>query len=132
MKDESEVQQLIQIEAAKFGVILLRNNSGAMKDDTGRVVRYGLGNISPKQETKSSDLIGITTIVITPQMVGKTVGIFTAVEVKKEGWTKITNERERHQSNFLTWVAKRGGIAFFANSVETFKANVARWMNDSF
>lgn len=102
----------------------MRNNSGALKDATGRVVRYGLGNISERQNAhiKSSDLIGITTITITPDMVGRTVGIFTAVEVKRPEWKPSEKDpREKAQRNFVEWVRSRGGIAAMVNSVESFR-----------
>lgn len=121
MKDESTVQQEIQIQAMHHGCTLMRNNSGACIDSTGRLVRYGLGNISKKHsdKSKSSDLVGITKVVITPDMVGKTLGVFTAIEVKKEAWNenKKLDARETAQNNFMTWVKSMGGFAGFAASV---------------
>jgi len=38
MKSESEVQQLIRLEAPKYSVTLWRNNSGGFKDLTGRMI----------------------------------------------------------------------------------------------
>jgi ribosomal protein S19 len=35
---------------------------------------------------KSVDYIGITTITITQQMVGQKIGVFTAVETKRDDW----------------------------------------------
>jgi len=120
MSSESEVQQHIQIQARHFNCTLMRNNNGACKDATGRLIRFGLGHVSPNQPSKSSDLIGITSIVITPDMVGKTVGIFTAIEVKAPDWkpTKKLDEHEIKQNNYLLWVKSLGGIASFANSVD--------------
>ena len=120
---EDEVQQLILIESAKHGEVLLRNNSGALSDETGRLVRYGLGNISDRinAEFKSSDLIGIKPVLITKEMVGTTVGVFMAVEVKRENWTlNLKDKRECAQNKFLQWVKDRGGIGLFANSVDSF------------
>lgn len=124
MRSESEIQQLVQIEAAKHGIILMRNNSGALKDKTGRMIFFGLGNISKKhgENSKSSDLIGITSVTVTPEMVGRTLAVFTAIEVKEEAWKpSTTDKRERAQRNFIEWVKSRGGIAGFVNSVESFK-----------
>jgi len=122
MKDESTVSQEIQIQARHYDCTLMRNNAGACIDNTGRLVRYGLGNLSKKQTEvfASSDLIGITKKVITPDMVGQTVGIFTAVEVKKEAWNpeKKLNPRETAQFNFINWVKTQGGYAFFANNID--------------
>lgn len=122
MKDESTVSQEIQIQARHYDCTLMRNNAGACIDNTGRLVRYGLGNLSKKQTEvfASSDLIGITKITVTPEMVGRTLGIFTAVEVKKEAWKpeKKLDKRETAQFNFINWVKAQGGIAFFANNID--------------
>lgn len=128
MKDESIVQQEIQLQARHHDCHLLRNNCGACVDETGRVIRYGLGNVSKQHQERiaSSDLIGITQIVITPDMVGKTIGVFTAVEVKKEGWNpdKKLDKRERAQNNFIQWVKSLGGFASFCNDAEKVKENL--------
>lgn len=125
MKDESQVQQEIQIEAMHDKCTLMRNNTGACVDQTGRLVRYGIGNISKRHSDsfKSSDLIGITKTVITPDMVGKTIGVFTAIEVKRESWNKDKklDKREIAQNNFIKWVKANGGFAGFANCVEDLK-----------
>ena len=121
MKLEDEVSQLGIIQAAKCGSFLLRNNSFVLKNKEGTPVRAGLGNISQEQNKKfkSSDYVGITPIKITPDMVGKTIGIFTAVEFKKEGWIFNPNDdHEKAQLAFIDWVNARGGIAGFAASVD--------------
>lgn len=132
MKDESTVQEEVQVEAIYHGCNLMRNNSGALKDENGRPVRYGLGNISKdhNKRMKSSDLIGITKVTITPEMVGQTLGVFTAIEVKKEAWNpnKKFDSRERAQNNFINWVKSMGGIAGFVNNVDKLK-EILRKMN---
>lgn len=117
---ESEIQQRIQLEGPRYSCILMRNNSGMLKNKDGTPVRYGLGQTS-KNSMKSSDLIGITSIVVTADMVGETIGVFTAVEVKSEDWKGPTNEREKSQEDFIKWVKSRGGLASFAKSVDEFK-----------
>ena len=123
MQSEEEVQQKIRLEAARYGIILWRNNNGALDDETGRPVRYGLGNDSKKiSETfKSADLIGVIPIEITSQMVGQFLGVFLAVEVKKEGWKfNDQDKREVAQQNFLNFVSNKFGVSGFCNSVESF------------
>lgn len=127
--DESTIQQQIQIEGVQFGTQLMRNNSGAFKDAEGRWIYFGLGNISKKhsEHIKSSDLVGFTRVTITQDMVGKTLAVLTAVEVKASDWKPSAKDKRYHAQNaFLNWVANAGGIAFFANSVETFRANLER------
>lgn len=111
--DESEVQQKIQIAAVHYGCHLMRNNSGALKDLTGRPVRYGLGNISSQHndKIKSSDLIGFT--------IRDGRAIFTAIEVKRTDWIfdpEKMDKREKAQFAFLKWVKSNGGFAGFATT----------------
>ena len=129
MKSEAVVQQDIRLEASRLGVRLWRNNSGAATDATGRLIRYGLGNDSAQinKRFKSADLIGLTPVLITPDMVGQVVGVFTAVEVKHDAWRGTTlNERELAQKAWLELVHQSGGFAGFANSVDTFKQIVRK------
>jgi hypothetical protein len=117
---ESRVQSLVQLEAVKKRIWPLRNNSGAMQDETGRQVRFGLGNVSKKfnEVMKSSDLIGVEPVVITQDMVGKTIGRFWARECKPEGWTYKGTEREIAQKNFIDKVNSLGGNARFTNGTD--------------
>lgn len=111
MKSESDIQQLIMIEAAKHRCILMRNNSGGFLDATGRLVYYGLGAVSREhnERIKSSDLIGIY------------MGLFVAIEVKKEGWKfNPKDKRENAQLAFINFIKTHGGIAGFASSVDDF------------
>lgn len=127
MKSEDEIDQEIQLEAAKLGILLMRNNSGMLENKDGTPVRYGLGNISKNQKFKSSDRIAIMPVVITPEMVGQTVGVFLAIEMKKEGWKYKGDEREQGQKNFIDFINARGGIATFCSSVEDFKNAIDNW-----
>lgn len=86
---------------------MFRNNVGAYRDETGRVIRYGVGNPG------GSDLIGWTPVTITPDMVGRTVAVFTAVEVKTP-----KGKPTEAQINFLHQVKQSGGIAGIARSAD--------------
>lgn len=115
---EAEVQAQVQAEAVSFRCQLMRNNSGAMKDMTGRVIRFGLGNVSKKHhdQIKSSDLIGFTEVLVTQDMVGQRIAVFTAVECKAGDW--VRNPKDKHenaQETFLNWIRARGGFAGFAS-----------------
>lgn len=52
----------------------------------------------------SSDLIGLQAVTITPEMVGKTVACFVAIEVKLP-----SGRVQENQINFLDMVKKLGG-----------------------
>lgn len=104
---ESNIQQDVRLALSQGGVVTFRNNSGAYEDDRGRWVKYGIGNPG------GSDLIGWRQTVITPDMVGKYVAIFAAVEVKTE-YGRVTEA----QQNFIDQVNKAGGIAGVVRSAE--------------
>lgn len=115
---ESDVQDMVRIEAAKKGSILWRNNVGAGKLENGKFVRWGLANDSKvmNETCKSSDLIGIRPVLITPEHVGKTVGQFVAYEVKRPGWVFSNQDREKAQNRFQQIVIAKGGHAAFVTS----------------
>lgn len=104
-----------------LGARLWRLNTGALVDQTGRLVRFGLANDSRalNEQIKAGDLIGWYPRLITPEMVGDVVAQFLSVEVKKDGWTfpRPTNKKEfAHCSAQLRWakmVRAEGGEAGF-------------------
>ena len=116
MASESVNQQQARLIMARLHCQIWRNNSGACTDDTGRLIRYGLGNDSAQlnKKIKSSDLIGITPTLITAEMVGYHLGVFTALEVKPSGWTlKPSDERGHAQAKFHEIVQQACGFAGF-------------------
>lgn len=116
---EEAIQNAQRLEAAKAGAWLMRNNVGALKDATGRVVRYGLCNETAdvNKRLKSSDLIGIRPRLITPDDVGTTVGQFVAIECKEEGWRYTGSAREAAQLAFGQRIRSLGGYFNFAAGV---------------
>jgi hypothetical protein len=122
MRSEDTNQLMTRHRFAYTGPIW-RNNSGAYQDDkSGRLVRYGLANES-KQENekiKSSDLIGITPeLLFHPVRGWGQFGIFTALEIKPEGW-KLTpgDKRGNAQLAFHDIVRNVGGYAGFVTDPE--------------
>ncbi len=93
----------IQIKASRLGARLLRNQTGAYKIGK-RWISYGVGGKG------GSDLIGWTPIEITPDMVGRTIAVFSAIEVKVD--TPTTKE----QVQFLEAVIRNGGIGLVCRS----------------
>lgn len=108
---EARVQDEARLLASKMGWRLFRNNVGVLKDERGVPVRYGIANDSPamNKRIKSSDLIGIRPVIITPDMVGSTIGQFVAREVKKSGWKYKGTEHEEAQLAFGTLIIGLGG-----------------------
>lgn len=114
---ESSVQSRVRLEAAQKGVRLWRNNVGALKDVTGRVVRYGLANdtAAVNRVIKSGDLIGIRPVLVTQQMVGATIGQFVSREIKAANWHYTGTDRELAQLRWAELVVSMGGDAAFAS-----------------
>lgn len=118
---EAMLQQSLRVDAACRGNALWRNNSGALLDDTGRLVRYGVGHDSKRLNDvwKSSDLIGITPV----EWHGRRFGVFTAVECKHPGWHMTPSDaRAKAQQAFGQTVESLGGIFTFATSVADYEA----------
>lgn len=120
-KKETNIMKLIMVKLSSIGFTMFRNNtaqayvgnraihikkdgsypckSGDIIVQQGRILHAGL--------TKgSSDLIGWKTIIVTPEMVGQKIAIFTAVEVK----TQI-GRATPEQKIFISNVENAGGIA---------------------
>lgn len=110
-QSEQAIQQNILLTCSRGDVRLLRNNCGSYKSPTGTFVKYGVGNPG------GSDLIGLRTVTITPEMVGQRIGQFVAVEVKRPGG-RTTEQQEQ----FLAMVRQRGGLAGVARSVDDAQA----------
>ena len=115
-KSEAAVQSVVRLEGARKGVRLWRNNVGALKDERGVPVRYGLANDSKQlnEVLKSSDLIGIRPRRIVQSDVGGIIGQFVCRECKEPGWHYTGTDREVAQLNWLTLITASGGDASFA------------------
>ena len=116
-ESEAAIQTRVRLEASRKGGRLWRNNVGVLKDINGTPVRYGLCNESKQMNTKikSSDLIGINPIRITPAHVGQLIGQFVSIEVKAGAWHYDDTPRERAQLKWLKLIMSLGGKAAFAN-----------------
>ena len=85
---------------------IFRNQVGSLPDPrTGRLVTFGLAR-------GSADLIGWRTVVITRDMVGQRLAVFTSIEVKTP-----TGRVSPQQQAWLSVVQGAGGIAGIARSV---------------
>ena len=104
---ETEIQQRIRLALGTTPHLrLFRNQVGQLPDPrTGRPVQFGLAR-------GSADLIGWRTVVVTPEMVGTKLAVFTSIEVKTPSG-RLTPA----QSAWLGTVRSAGGIAGVARSV---------------
>ena len=98
---ETPILRAIMLRLSSLGVRIFRNNVG-VADHKGIKVVYGLA-------PGSSDLIGWHSVTVTPDMVGRKLARFVAVEVKATGG-RLSQEQRR----FIEAVRSAGGIAFVA------------------
>ena len=96
---EHEIQQRIRLACGRGPVRLWRNNTGALVDQQGRFVRFGLCK-------GSSDLIGLRSLEVTSELVGQQLAQFVALEVKTAQGVLIPEQRA-----FLRLVKQFGGVA---------------------
>lgn len=111
---ETTLMRRVMYALSQAGATVFRNNVGVAKYPDGSRVRYGLC-------PGSSDIIGWTPVTITPDMVGRTVAVFTAVEVKTE-YGRTTAKQE----NFIARVREAGGRAIIVRG----EYNSLEWMPD--
>ena len=78
---------------------LFLNDNGLGYRKDGTPFRYGL-------QPGSGDMIGWTEIIISPEMVGKRIAVFTSIEIK----TKNDRMSDKQKKWFLA-VKRSGGIA---------------------
>ena len=105
---ETTLQQQIRLALGTHpDTKLFRNQVGSLPDPrTGRLVTFGLAR-------GSADLIGWRTVMVTPDMVGQQLAVFTSIEVKTP-----TGRVRPEQQAWLAVVQNAGGIAGVARSVE--------------
>lgn len=111
---------------ARPDVRLFRNNVGMgwagrlVENRNGLVILADARPLHAGLCAGSSDLIGWTTVTVTPAMVGQPVALFTAVEVKAARG-RATDDQRR----FIDAVVRFGGIAGLARSPDDAAALIA-------
>lgn len=95
MTSEANIMNACMVALSQAGCLIWRNNVGAWKDPSGRVIRYGVGG------TGGSDLLGVAKD-----------GRFLAIETKTK-----TGRVRPEQLTFIAAVQKAGGRAGVARSV---------------
>jgi hypothetical protein len=103
---ESVLLRKILLHASKLGITLFRNSVGRYRSPNGHWMSFGLC-------VGSSDLIGWKSITVTPDMIGRRIAVFTAVETKAPH-----NDTTNLQARFIKAVHDAGGFATVARNVE--------------
>lgn len=99
-----------------FKSVLYRNRRGMVRLPNGGMFPYGLG------KNGFPDNCGPTPIVITPEMVGRTVGVFTAIEAKTDKGVVAP-----HQLECIEELRDLGCIAGVATNSTDCEDIVRRW-----
>ena len=107
---EQALQQQIRLELGRGAVRLWRHNVGALRDERGRLVSYGLCR-------GSSDLIGLRRHVIGPEHLGQSLAVFCALEIKSK-----RGQPTAEQQQFLAMVQAFGGHAGVVRSLAEARA----------
>lgn len=117
--NEHDVQNQIRAELSHWGKFF-RTSVGQAWTGNEIIKTEGGGVYIPKARPFNtglpvgySDLSGVVTVTITPDMVGQQIGVATFIEVKAQGG-RATNE----QKNFLSVMAAAGARAGVARSPE--------------
>lgn len=121
MTPEAKLQAEVRFRASQLGWRLWRNNVGVAYTREGKYTcRYGIANDSPgvNSRLKSSDLIGIRPVLITPDHVGQVIGQFASGECKRPGWRYTGTPREVAQLRWIELIIKLGGWASFIDTVD--------------
>lgn len=100
---ETNIMNKIMLTMSKKGYLIWRNQVGLFKTLDGRTVNIGIKG--------SSDLMAIKPTVITPEMVGQTLAVFVAVEVKT-----ATGRQSEPQKKWQKAVEKLGVKYILARS----------------
>lgn len=115
---ESTVQSAAMVALSEAGHYCLRVNSGEFWG--GKVVAHDGARVMLEHPTRihgappgTSDLIGCTTRVITPDMVGQSIAQMFCIEMKRPG-----EKPEKHQERYLAMMRSRGALAGVATSKE--------------
>ncbi len=118
MSRESVIQADIRLRLSELRAgIFLRYNVGTFLTMDGRPIKIG--------EPGVSDLLGITPHVITQDDVGKTIGVFTALETKQVK-DSTAKSRKESQGNFLRRINRLGGLGAIVRSVEDAENVIAK------
>ena len=117
---ENPQQRECWLEFGKSGAKMFRLNTGKawagkgerMPDGSVRIaypqhITVGFGYVDNTAVAGVSDLVGYTKVVVTPEMVGKTIPVFTCGEAKRIKGGVVSDD----QKDWIDLVDRDGGIA---------------------
>ena len=105
MSEQNILAQIIKAAAPKTR--LFREHSGVYFNRNGTRITIGFKG--------KPDAVGLTVLTITPEMVGKSVAVYTAIEAKKPG-----GSTSQAQKKVIEVLKKLGAIAGICYSIQDF------------
>lgn len=119
MNKETKIQRNQMLALSEDGRLVFRNETA--RAWVGQVIHKAGDQVTLKGAQMlpfglcvgSADIIGITPVIITPEMVGTTVGVFSAWETKTK-----TGKPSDEQKKFLRAVRKFGGFSGIARTIK--------------
>lgn len=123
---ESSILKQVRLEATKHGRFVRVNVGQGWTGKVTRIARRGTvevdaGDVVIRQARPfqagppvgTADLLGVTRVTVTPDMVGKVIGVATAIE------TKTAKGRQRdEQKTFERVMLAQGGMYILARSAD--------------
>ena len=140
-KLEGSVQREVWLDMSQGSTTLFRLNTGkgwlsnlgpkgvhrladgSVHVEAPRPIALGFGMVSGDPVNGACDLPGWTEVVVTQEMVGKKIAVFTSVETKRTKGGKASED----QLNWRDRVWNAGGIAVIANSPAAAREGLAAW-----
>jgi hypothetical protein len=104
---------------------VMRLDDGSVNVAAARPIALGFANPAGEPVNGTADLIGWTSIEITPEMVGQKIAVFTSVETKRTQGGRTSDAQQK----WCDQVTKAGGIAFVANSENFAEDTLQKWVH---
>lgn len=138
MSEQSAIKKIL-LKATRLGHRIFRNNTAkgwagkSYKFTRHQVINVEPGDVIVKKGYPieaglvkgSSDLIGWTNVIVTDQMVGSALPVFTAIEVKY-GSTRTTKD----QMIFIDNIKNMNGIAGIVYNEEDYTKELELWLKN--
>ena len=116
-RKETDLQKTLAIGFSDKGRVWINDNGFGFHKIGDKYIgfRYGLG-------VGIADLIGYTEVVITEDMVGRRLPIFTAFEVKTS-----SGRPSVEQEKFIAFIRSKGGISAIVRSRDDIDKEINEW-----
>lgn len=130
MTSEKRIEQETMLRVQDFGGVVFKNNTGTAfrgekRTMNGKMILTNLQFIKYGLDVGSADLIGVLPVTVTPDMVGKKIGVMLSIEMKKDkfGSYRATGE----QLQWMKFMKQMGAIAFVCDNPDDLHKEFNDW-----